>query len=438
MTMFVTMTKSGRSDPFGRPLLVGVTYGLDDSYALSLISAQYATLFSSVAVLPTYLGPVATGTFIYDSVHASNTYDYYRSPHFAMQAYNALNPVQVEWANWRVPTGGGVETNGGSDHTITATIEYPAGTLTPLLFGGKEIGTCGAGDNVLSDFLSITIPQGAQYWVHGYKIYNGAGRVQFFQYYGGDGTAKYLYGTTAAAVPDLTRGGTSVTPTTAAAACVQPYSGPCSILGLTSRATLGICGDSNSVGRGDTGDVSARQGIFARAFGGAYAYQHVGVSGDTTTGFIASSTKRRVLLNRCSNILINYGINEVNGGMIPATVLSQTNTVIGYFSTKKVAVCTLGPVTTGTWDDAAGQTVTANEPNRLVVNAQRRNGLTAASFIYDIERPIESSLYSGKFGYIPGTITPATAPFTPDGVHYNRTCCLTAANAMNVEAFMSV
>jgi hypothetical protein len=42
-TMRVTITKSGRSNEYGQPLVVGTTYTVDEALGISLVKAQYAT-----------------------------------------------------------------------------------------------------------------------------------------------------------------------------------------------------------------------------------------------------------------------------------------------------------------------------------------------------------------------------------------------------------
>lgn len=42
-TMQVTITKSGRSDEYGKPLIVGATYTVDEALGISLVQAQFAT-----------------------------------------------------------------------------------------------------------------------------------------------------------------------------------------------------------------------------------------------------------------------------------------------------------------------------------------------------------------------------------------------------------
>lgn len=43
MTIRVTITKAGRSDTYGRPLVVGTTYTLEDAYGRDLITSGFGT-----------------------------------------------------------------------------------------------------------------------------------------------------------------------------------------------------------------------------------------------------------------------------------------------------------------------------------------------------------------------------------------------------------
>ena len=220
---------------------------------------------------------------------------------------------------------------------------------------------------------------------------------------------------------------------------------PAAIITQSAKAAIGIVGDSISVGKGDIGDASGLQSYLGRAFGGRYGLLNVGVSSDTLVNFIASGTKRRALVNAyCTHVIVEYGSNDVINGRTAAQILADTTTVVGYFPTKRVAICTLTPRVTSTdaFITEANQTVLASESVRVVVNAQRRNGLAAANTlgivaaVFDIERACESSYMSGKWKVIPGTVSPGDPTYTADGIHPNRTGYTAIAGAINSAAFV--
>jgi len=393
-----------------------------------------ASILGLKKAAPTYLGQVATGTFVPNQLHASNTYSYSRCPHYARDDIVSL---QIVLPNWYV-NASMVETNGASSASWTASIEYPVGVFTQVLFSGNTTGTVLAGSNLISDAVSVSIPRGAKFWTRLYQY--ATGHMLWNNQYDGDGTAQLSVGTTAVGCPDYTMGGNGSVCTPQAGGIVAPAA----IIAQTSRASIAIVGDSIAVGTGDIADSSSRQGYLCRAFGGKYACLNVAVYTDTLQNFVASHTKRNALIAYASNVVIEYGSNDVVNSRTAAQILADTLTIIGYYTGKPVAVCTLTPRVTSTdsYVTVANQTVLASEAVRLVVNAQRRNGLSVGSTlgpafaVFDIERACESSYLSGKWQVISGTISPGTASFTDDGVHPNRNGHQAIANAINTSMFV--
>lgn len=385
--------------------------------------------------MQTYLGHVATSTFVPNSLHASNLFSYSRAPHFARDDITSL---QLVLPNWYV-NASMVETNGGGVGTWTASIEYPAGTFKQVKFGGAAAGTVAAGSNLVSDACSVTIPSGAKFWT---RVWQSApGKILWSNQYVGDGTAEFSAGLTAGACPDYTMGGSGGVCTPIAGGMMTP----CAIIAQTSKPSIGLVGDSIAVGKGDVADPGCLQGYLARAFGGRYGLLNVGVSSDTLQNFVISHTKRQALVNAyCSHVIVEYGSNDVINGRTAAQVLADTITTLGYFPTKRTAVCTLTPRVTSTdaYITEANQTVLASEPVRLVVNAQRRAGLVAATAlapvaaVFDIERSCESAYLSGKWKVITGTISPASPTYTDDGIHPNRAGHTAISGGINTAAFI--
>lgn len=383
----------------------------------------------------TSLKHVATGTFVPNNLHTTNLFSYSRSPHFARDDMSSL---QIVLPNWYV-NGSMLETNGGGVGTWTAAIEYPVGVFTQVKFGGVATGTVAAGGNLVSDACAVTIPNGAKFWTRLWQ--NAPGKILWNNTYMGDGTAEFSVGTTAGACPDLTMGGSGGVCTPIAGGTITP----CAIIAQTTKPAIGIVGDSIAAGKGDVADPGGLQGYLARAFGGRYAILNAAISTDTLQNFITSHAKRQTLINDyCSHVIVEYGSNDVTNGRTAAQILADTITTLGYFPTKRTAVCTLTPRVTSTdaCTTVANQTVLASEAVRLVVNAQRRNGLVGSSalgvtsVVLDIERACESSYLSGKWQVIGGTIAPGAAGYTDDNTHPNRTGYVAIAGEINTTMFV--
>lgn len=376
-------------------------------------AVEHISLGTPNGDLAPYVGMVATNTVLNDTIHATNNVSYNKCPHIARDAITALAIVLPNWYSSNV-TG---DTNGGGVDTWTAAIEYPAGTYTRVTFSGAVSGTVQPGANLVSDFVKVVIPNGAKFWTRIYCV--STGTLLYTSYYQPDGTAQGAYGTSTTAVPDLTMGGNTNYMTGSNTA----FRTPVAIIGITSKKTLAIVGDSIAVGTSDVLDGTMAAGYIARAFGNRYAYMNLAIYGSALSQFLSSGAKRSALINSyCSHVITNYGTNDVFSGRTAVQVKADLISFVSQFWTKPTAVCTLLPRTTSTdsWATAANQTVAAQEAVRIVVNATIRNGsITGAVCFYDVERFAESSYMSGKWQFIPGTISPAWAAYTWDGVHPN-------------------
>lgn len=388
-----------------------------------LVNGGSSTPSGPSLVVPSYLGQVATGTFIADAIHATNTYGYGRNPHIAQDNITSL---QLVFANWYMVSG--TETNASNTQAWTASIEYPAGTYTQILFSGTAQGTATGGANLVSDTLAVIIPKGAKFWSRVWT-FSTLGKLKYFQYYAGDGTAQNAGGTTSTAIPDVTMGGGFGTTVNKQG----NYIGPVAIIANTTRPGVAVVGDSRAVGRGDAGYDGALQGSHMRAFGQFNAVMSIGQSGNTLLAFMSSHTKQVALAQYSSHVHLEFGINDVTNGSSAATIQTNTNTVLGYFaSQQKVSICTLSPVTTTTngWGDVANQTVAANESVRVAVNAQRLTTMPAGIIVYDVDAAVNSSPASGKWAVLPGCLT-------DDGTHLSRIGAEIQSAAINPSTLLS-
>ena len=376
---------------------------------------------SNTPVVP--VGPlrqVATGTFINDAQHPNNTQCNARSPHY-MRA--SAPTIQVLLGNWYVVSQ--TETNGTGTHTWKAALEYPAGTYTQITFdGGSTSGTTGPGAQILSDPVAAP-PLGAKFWIR--MFLTTTGRTQYFGWYAGDGTAQ-LEGAVSG-LTDKTMGGTSTTVASANAGMLTPLA----IIANSNVPAVGIYGDSISVGRGDSdGAGRALQSHLGRSFGATYPAGHIGVSGDRIQPFLTSNSKRIALAQYYSHIAINFGINDVTGGRSAAQVQADTNSMIGLFGSKPVAVCTLSPVSTGSWTTVGAQTTVASNSVRAAVNTQRLSNLPLARVVYDVNPIVENILSpeDGLWNIVGGANT-------DDGTHHNANSASRIAASINTSQLIN-
>lgn len=385
-------------------------------------TAAAAAAVAAVAATPgTYLGPVATRCYSPSTMlndNATVTGFNSGSIHYATEDITSLKLV---YGNYRVGTGTGDMTEKSSDMVdlvLAVGIEYPIGTTTTrVTFGGANTGTLLKGALLYSDFMSISIPAGAKFRVRTYWTKQGGGQCYIpTQYYaGGFPTGAYL-GYDQTGVPgDLSLG------TTTAASQFSPHiAGPQAILGMTSRRSFALIGDSRFVGSndnaatsqyGDTGDV-------ARALR-AHGYLNLGTGFDSTTYWLASNALRLELAQHCTDIVLGFGTNDIAASASAATIIANLQSIMALFPTgKQFYWVTLYPISIASTD---GYTTLANQSTsngynttRQTLNALLRAGVPALSRVWDIAAVTESSLNSNKYRVNRGAIT-------TDGIHLNAT-----------------
>lgn len=279
-----------------------------------------------------YLGNVATRTQLPNFIDATKFKVMSRSEHLARDMISSLQIIVPDW----YATSGGGEIGSGNDLTYTASIEYPAGTFTQILFSGSASVVVTDTTQAISDAVAISIPNGAEFWVRMFQtgttavLYNSRGNTTV-----GD---RIVIGV---AATDQTMSGT--------VANGQPaYTHfPLAIIANTNKPAVCGLGTSRTGGGGDDqsgtpGDL----GFIAKPIGPLYAYIIMGVSGDTTAAIIASHTKRVALTTYCSHIIVEYGVNDNPDAGHIAALKANLQTIYAYFPGKKVYGVTIVPQTT--------------------------------------------------------------------------------------------
>lgn len=365
---------------------------------------------------PLYLGQVATKCRIPVNRSTSNLQANARTHHIARDAISSL---KIELPNWYWTRGGTLtEANGGGNITYTASIEYPAGTFTQVKWSGATSVVVASGNSALSDFVNVSIPIGAAFWVRSYAVAATAivftdGNAGFPQNDLANGEA-YEYA--ASGITDKTMGGT-ITDNGAASA---PILSPTAIVAQTTRPSALIIGDSRDWGFNDLYDATGDLGDVARSIGPVVGYINAGCAGDTFSGFITAHAKRVALATYVSHVIVGDAINALRSGgsgqnKTAATVLGELQTILGYFSTKICLTSTCGgpnSTSTDSWATTANQTVNANSAQIIAYNNAIRAGVANSVGFYDVADQVESARDSGKWW-----VTGAANGTTLDGLH---------------------
>lgn len=299
----------------------------------------------------------------------------------------------------------------GAAMTITASIEYPAGTLTQILFSGIAAGTIADGGMLLSDFvtLSIPIPCGERYWIRAF-LQNSAGIVCnatlfFSDIFMGD---RFDPGAV-----DLTM--TGEIPNTQSVGYYPIVIAPISI------PSVCIFGDSIAAGFSDTIDISGDVGLIARTIGPDFGYYNGGISGEDAVTFAGSSTQRRSVLQYCTHVICEHGGVDLFNGDTAATLEGHLTSIYTLFGSTPAFQTTTAPRTTSTngWIDTGNQTVEAMEAQRVIFNNALRSSFGPSRGDFDTATALENALNGGL--WVPHK--------TDDGIHPNHSGYLLAQSS---------
>lgn len=346
-----------------------------------------------------YTGPVATGGTVPDEF--DGTYKQTNS-RCNFRAQERLTSVQVIFPGWYV-TSGGVETSPAVAATISASIEYPLGTYTPLLFGASASGSLAGGTNLTSDALTVDIPAGATFWV---RIWYQSALGNLYQTREINTTRGDAYEQAISGSSDKTTSGTITNNG------LSRLYAPLAIIGTTTKATVLLVGDSRTAGYWAT--ASGDHGEIAPSVGQKFGYINVGKGNEQAVDFIGSHALRLGFANYCTHVILQHGINDLYYGRSDAQIRTDTATILGYFTGKTAFIATMSPSndSSDSWKALGDQTVRSYETGRTDNNDWRRTVPTGFAACFDVTSAVESSLNSGKWK-VDGT----AAKYTHDGGH---------------------
>jgi hypothetical protein len=385
-------------------------------------SAAYAAFaifqVNGSGAIATYIGLVGTRAKILASYDTSN--NQMMSKTFTYARTNIIS-VQARFGCWYEDTNTNVESAPGSNCVITGSAEYPPGTCVPFTFSSASSATVAAGSDVLSDPVTIAIPNGAKYFINEY-LTNASGILLADEQ--GDTTNGDSINVGVSGITDRTVTCTSV-----------PNSGgfqsfPLAIVGAvpTSQASVCIFGDSIGDGIHDTySGTSGDLGIIARSIGPSLGYINLAISGDASSRFNSGHTQRIKLVPYCTSAISEYGHNNFAGDgeglstMEASLMTMYTTLAASLIGSKTIIQTTLIPWTTSTpgvgagdnWATLGGQTVAGFNASLVGYNAALRAATTGPTGGY-----YDTDSILGTSTDLMFWITNGSAfAFTVDGVH---------------------
>jgi hypothetical protein len=284
-----------------------------------------------------YLGQIGTRTRFPNRVKTDFQQGMWRQGDFIREDVTSLRVIYPNF--YKTSTGEG---NPGFALTITASIEYPAGTFTRVTFnGGATSATMADGTAALiSDPVAIAIPRGAQIFYNTWT--SGTGYIYSELGYRAASGDKVSVGAT---VTDST-----MATFTGTGAGLQ--FGPSAVIATTRRPSVALVGDSRVEGIGTANDAFAASNYIGELAPGIAPY--FAILDTAKGGFSAQNitaggfTKRAQYLQYVSHGVIELGINDFAVGRTVAQVQSDRAYIRSLAPTVKWFETTITPRSTST------------------------------------------------------------------------------------------
>lgn len=224
-----------------------------------------------------------------------------RSTHVARTDITSLKIMAV---NFYRSSSGGFEPGSGATATVSASVEYPATTCTRITFSSSNDGSIPDADVLLSDSTSVTIPNGATFWIRQY-IRSSGGTIYDTPFPGRITGDQFKVGVT---VTDQTMSGDTIT-----GGDVGMHF-PLGIIGPTRNPSVAIIGDSIGYGLGGSPTSIGDMGTVAPSIGPVFAYTDLSVPGEragSTNGYVNASINRAKIYPYVSHIINELGLNDI-------------------------------------------------------------------------------------------------------------------------------
>jgi len=380
-----------------------------------LDDASRAALVSTGIVQRTpYTGVIASRCGVPGALASANKQLMCRSKHTAM---DNITSMQLVFSNWYVKATATVGENlPGATTDYQFSIEYPAGTIAAIgTFGGSTQGTAADGANIISDPINLAIPAGAIFFVRTWT--NSTAGVMYRTPAGNLNTTGGVPTSGECVAFGATTPNLVATPGGFTNANTTLYYSPTAIIGLTTRPSIFITGDSrqcNNGGADSTTDGFGLAGELGRSLGRSFATLTASCASEKVNVIVGTPSlyaRRLALAQYCSHVACGYGINDIFvDSRTSAQVLADLQSLWALFGTKPVFQQTLSPVSTSSdsWATTGNQTTHASNAQRTALNDLIRMMPQGIDGMFDVADQVESARNSGLW----------KAPsYTADGIH---------------------
>jgi hypothetical protein len=356
-----------------------------------------------------FLGNVVTRTMVANDFSPSITSMMVRHAFFVRDNVSSLAPVISNF--WVGSPTSFVETVLSGTTTVRASIEFPAGTCTPVTFSGSTTGTTTAAF-LKADGAAINIPKGSEAFLRLF-LSNPSGLAFNFWSVGTSTQPGIFPGDNFNFQTATDQTATCGTITNTAGWTGTTNVGPIAILANTRQPSVYEIGDSRQVGAGDTYNASGDLGELSRSIGPAFGYINAGSEGDSAVDWMASHAIRAQFAQWASHVIIQYGTNDITLNQTSAQLVANRasiRTLLG-LPTFETTI----PVETSSTDNFvdASQTPINNPAIRQAFNVTVRAGTAGMLGFFDIASVTDTNLTAPLWKF--DGVTPHL--WTIEGIH---------------------
>lgn len=406
MTMRITMLQA-RMGEAGSVLAAGTTNTVSDAFGASMVGMKYAT-DTDGALTPPNSNParLTSQGGLLDGSGSSNQFgttvgiavgNKVTIPTFGVTYATGQGSQRSHYATkqgdilsltftdvfWFIDDSFVVNTTGtSSTATFAKYVEYPQGTFTPVTFAGSAtyIINNTTVRQLTSDPLSITIPAGAQWWEHTVQVTGSNRAVPVHEAPANHsviGSGDCIYTTTANAPAHQASGDAGVN--TFGAALITGI-----VAAVNAKAVLGV-GDSIVFGQGDITSSGSKggSGWLERKIDALglpiTKFAKKGMSASNLAALITANATpfaefAALLPAAHTDVICEYGINDLRLGRTQAQILADHQTIYGKFPNAVIGQTTL----TARSDSTDGWVTEVNQTPKTDGNMAALNSVNAA------------------------------------------------------------
>lgn len=338
-----------------------------------------------------YEGLVASRARAADTVDTTNKQVMGR---YGLISTEALSTVRLALGNWS-QSASVTDTCAGSAATVTASIEYPAGTFNQIKLLNSTSFTIPDGGVVFSDYVTLIqpIPANTTFWVR--QFIQSVNGVCYFSHQ----NSFFSEATNAApsGLSDQTMGGTI---TNSLAVGVPPVA----VLAMTVNPSVIIEGDSIGSGVNDIEDGSStitgyngKVGLITRSLG-SVPFLNLSWPSKIAQFYSSRALARKQMLSKGSHLVTQFGINDLDvNSRTPAQVIGDLQAVWTFTRPgQKVNQTTITPHASDPGTPAAaftttGQQTATNLSGHAGLNQAIRAGIAGMTGYYDTASVFENT-----------------------------------------------